>query len=287
MKDRQPLEHPDVAGSIPLELRAVSSLRVSYVAYRTDAELTVAGKLVTVQPDDGGVTERGPAVLICHGSDGVDGRGEFHAAALNAAGIATLEIDMWAARGTGRGAASRPKSVPETLPDAFAGARCLAAQPEIDPARIGILGFSWGGVVSLLSATRRAAGETKTRFAAHAALYPVCWSYETPAGFSLSDLTGAPILIQAGDADAYDDPDGLDQLMARLPPASRALIRPITHRGAGHGFDRDAPARTIVDPFAHKGKGGPVLMAHHPEAAMAARAANVAFFREVFDITAN
>ena len=107
MKDRQPLEHPDVAGSIPLELRAVSSLRVSYVAYRTDAELTVAGKLVTVQPDDGGVTERGPAVLICHGSDGVDGRGEFHAAALNAAGIATLEIDMWAARGTGRGAASR------------------------------------------------------------------------------------------------------------------------------------------------------------------------------------
>ena len=85
MKDRQPLEHPDVAGSIPLELRAVSSLRVSYVAYRTDAELTVAGKLVTVQPDDGGVTERGPAVLICHGSDGVDGRGEFHAAALNAA----------------------------------------------------------------------------------------------------------------------------------------------------------------------------------------------------------
>ena len=268
----------------------MSSLRVSYVAYRTDAGLTVAGKLVTQQPDEGAAIERGPAVLICHGSDGVDGRGEFHAAALNAAGIATLEIDMWAARGTGRGAAARPKSVPETLPDAFAGARFLAAQPEVDPARIGILGFSWGGVVSLLTATRRAAegpGAGAPRFAAHAALYPVCWTYETPTGFSLSELTGAPILIQAGDADAYDDPDGLDQLMARLPPASRALIRPITHRGAGHGFDRDAPARTIVDPFAHKGAGGPVLMAFHPEAAAAARAANVAFFREAFDITAN
>ena len=40
------------------------------------------------------------------------------------------------------------------------------------------------------------------------------------AGLSLSGLTGAPILIQTGDADAYDDPDGLDQLLARLPAAS-------------------------------------------------------------------
>ncbi len=116
--------------------------RTSYVAFRTDADpaLTVAGRLMT--PMDGGSV---PAVLICHGSDGVDGRGEFHGQALNAAGIATLEIEMWAARGSGRGAASRPRSVPETLPDAFAAVRFLAEQPEIDAARIGILGFSWGG----------------------------------------------------------------------------------------------------------------------------------------------
>ncbi|MEJ0064332.1 MAG: hypothetical protein WDM85_02075 [Caulobacteraceae bacterium] len=92
---------------------------------------------------------------------------------------------------------------------------------------------------------------------AHAALYPVCWAYENVPGLTLAELTGAPVLIQAGDADTYDDPDGLDQLLARLPAASRALIRGITHKGAGHGFDRDAPSRTIVDPFAHKGVGGP------------------------------
>ena len=39
---------------------------------------------------------------------------------------------MWAARGVGRGAASRPRSVPETLPDAFAALAFLARQPEID-----------------------------------------------------------------------------------------------------------------------------------------------------------
>jgi dienelactone hydrolase len=259
---------------------ASSGWRTSYAAFVTAADppLTVAGRLMT--PAEGGPV---PAVLICHGSDGVDGRGEFHAQALNGAGIATFEIDMWAARGTRRGAAARPRGVPETLPDAFAAAAFLAAQPEVDPARIGILGFSWGGVVSLLTATRswRASkGGNAPAFVAHAAMYPVCWAYEVAPGLSLADLTGAPILIQTGDADAYDDPDGLDQLLARLPPASRALIQGITHRGAGHGFDR--PAQTIVDPFAHKGAGGPVRMAFHPQAAHAAREANLAFFREAF-----
>jgi len=265
----------------------VTAMRISYPAFATAADppLTVAGKLAT--PAEGGPA---PAVLICHGSDGVDGRGEFHAAALNAAGIATYEIDMWAARGTARGAAARPRSVPETLPDAFAAAAFLARQPEIDPGRIGVLGFSWGGVVSLLSATRRwreRLGADAPAFVAHAALYPVCWSYEVTPGMSLAELTGAPILIQTGDADAYDDPDGLDQLLARLPAASRAAIRGITHPGAGHSFDRDAPSRTIVDPFAHKGAGGPVLMAFHPEAAAKARAANVGFFQEAFALTPN
>ncbi|MDB5443187.1 MAG: hypothetical protein JWP73_1563 [Phenylobacterium sp.] len=255
------------------------SVRTSYVAFATPS-LTVAGKLNTLQ-DAAGETA---AVVICHGSDGVDGRGDFHAAALNAAGIATLEIDMWAARGTARGPAARPRSPAETLPDAFAAKAFLAAQPEVDADRIGIMGFSWGGVVTLLSATAPAQAllAGAPGFRAHAAMYPVCWAYEQVPGLSLAELTGAPVLIQAGDADTYDDPDGLDQLLARLPPASRAVIRGVTHPGAGHGFDRDLPAQTINDPFAHKGQGGPVLMEFHPEAAKAARALTVEFFREAF-----
>jgi len=256
------------------------SFRTTYAAFVSEADqpLTIAGKLQT--PVEG---PPAPAVLICHGSDGVDPRGAFHTSALNEAGIATFEIDMWAARGVKRGALARPRSVPETLPDAFAALAFMARQPEIDPDRLGILGFSWGGVVSLLTATprwRRELGAAAPPIRAHAALYPVCWAYENVPGLSLAALTGAPILVQAGDADAYDDPDGLEQLLARLPGASRALIRGVTHKGAGLAFDRDAPARTIVDPFAHKGQGGPVLMAFHPKAAEAARAANVAFFSE-------
>ena len=266
---------------------AAAPFRTSYAAFASAADppLSVAGKLSA--PLEGAPV---PGVLICHGSDGVDGRGAFHAEALNAAGIATFEIDMWAARGVGRGAANRPRSVPETLPDAFAAAAFMARQPEIDAGRIGILGFSWGGVVSLLTATRRwraALGAGAPPLVGHAALYPVCWSYGSVPGFSLDELTGEAILIQAGDADTYDDPDGLDQLLARLPPASRGLIRGITHQGAGHAFDRQGETKEINDPFAHLGKGGPVTMAFHPEAAAAARAANVAFFRDQFGVTPN
>jgi dienelactone hydrolase len=256
------------------------TVRTSYVAFPVPGAppLLLAGRLNTVA--DAAATT--PAVVICHGSDGVDGRGEFHAAALNAAGIATLEIDMWAARGSVRGAAARPRSPVETLPDAFAAGDFLAAQPEIDPARIGVMGFSWGGVVTLLAATREAQrlAPEGSGFAAHMALYPVCWAYEQVPGLSLAGLTGAPVLIQTGDADTYDDPDGLEQLLARLPAESRAVVRGVTHPGAGHGFDRDLPAQTINDPFAHKGRGGPVVMAFHPDAARKARRLTTEFFTE-------
>jgi dienelactone hydrolase len=253
----------------------------SYIAYHTAADpaLTVAGKLRVpdlVEVPAGGA----PAMLVCHGSGGVDPRGEFYIGALNAAGIATLEIDMWAARGIVRGAAGRARSVPETLPDAFGALAFLRAQPEIDPARIGIMGFSWGGVVTLLSATKRVSEPMRgdgPGFAAHAAFYPVCWTYNVAPGMELDDLTGAPVLIQCGSADAYDDPDGLDQLMGRLSPQTRALMRPITYPGATHAFDRDAPEVIVTDPFSHKGAGGQVRFAFDRAAAEAARGELLAF----------
>lgn len=259
--------------------------RTCYVSFQTRAEppLTVAGRLDA--PTGEGPIAPVPAVVICHGSDGVDARGRYHAQALHAAGFATLELDMWAARGTTRGAPGRPKTVPETLPDAFAALAFLARQPEVDAARIAIMGFSWGGVVSVLSATRRyadALAEPGLRFVAHAAFYPVLWSYNRAPGHELRDLTGAPLLIHAGAADAYDTPEVCDAFLGGLAEADRAHVELVVHPGATHAFDRDMPAKTIHDPYAHNGKGGPVRFEFDPQAAAAASARMVEVFQDAF-----
>ena len=68
-----------------------------------------------------------PVVIILHGSAGIDGRGEFHGKALNAAGIGTLEIFMFS-RGN-RPCAGRN----ENLTHMYGALKYLASRPEIDP----------------------------------------------------------------------------------------------------------------------------------------------------------
>jgi hypothetical protein len=115
-----------------------------------------------------------PAVVILHGSAGVDFRGDFYARALNASGIATLEIDMWEARGIDT-AADRPPLPLFTYPDAFGALKFLSEHPNIDPDRIGVIGFSWGGVIAMASATELYSSQfgEGLRFSAHVAHYPV------------------------------------------------------------------------------------------------------------------
>src|SRR5690242_14588384 len=126
---------------------------VSYISFESanvDQPLIVCAEFRVPDHTSGGL----PAVVIVHGSAGVDSRGGYYAEALNDAGIATLAIDMWAARGWLGGITGRPSGVPETLPDAYGALKFLAEQSYIDIGRIGILGFSWGGVMALLTATQ-------------------------------------------------------------------------------------------------------------------------------------
>lgn len=222
------------------------------------------------------------AVVIAHGSSGPDSRGPAYAEALAEAGISSLEIDMWTPRGL-KGGLDRPKSVFDTLPDVFGAFRYLTTRSEIDALRIGVMGFSWGGVLSMLTATRSVARRylrNGERFAAHAPLYPVCWLYNHVEGYEFRDLTGAPMLLQCGGADDYDAPDATDALLAGLDSFDRDCLRVIVYPGATHAFDQvDEPAKVVTDPFAHQGRGGEVAFTPNPEAGQAARAATADFFR--------
>ncbi|HUO93754.1 MAG TPA: dienelactone hydrolase family protein [Rhizomicrobium sp.] len=226
---------------------------------------------------------RHPAIVLVHGSAGVDSRGKGYVTALNAAGFVTLEIDLWAARGV-RSPQERPKSIVETLPDAFAALDHLSHHPSVDPMRIGIMGFSWGGIVSMLSATTRAQktfAKDGQKFAAHAPFYPACWTYNTLPGFEFAELTGAPVFIQTGAADLYDDPDSCERLVASLPDKARAHVTFKTYAGATHAWDRKEADITPFDPFAFKGKGGEVPFRYNEDVTRQSTAAVVQFFARV------
>lgn len=98
----------------------------------------------------GGVT--GPAVLLLHGTashrDEVGGMYAGAAAALAVSGIASLRIDF-----AGCGDSPRPQAdytVTSQLADARAAFAWLCGRDDVDSSRIGVLGFSQGGMIASL-----------------------------------------------------------------------------------------------------------------------------------------
>lgn len=204
-----------------------------------------------------------PAVVILHSSGGIDSTGTFYAEALNAAGIATLEIDMWEARGV-TGLADRPQAPVLTYPDAFAALEYLADLPDIDGDRIGVMGFSWGGVVSLAASEQTYVGMFGGghSFKAHVANYPICYAANNAAitpdvvsgGALYANLTGAPVLIQIGSEDDYDNgADACKALAAQVNPSNGNVVEVAEYRGAAHGWDRLMIPIGVPDPFGNKG----------------------------------
>ena len=255
--------------------------RLHYVAFPSlhETPLNIAARLRV--PAGGG--EKRPAVILLHGSAGPSGREGGYADVLNEAGFVTLEPDQWSARGLGGGAEGRPKTVTETLPDLYGARAFLARHPKVDAARIGVAGFSFGGVTAMLAATHahNDAFLPGGAFRAIMPVYPSTWVFNHVPGFEFGDLVDAPVLLVTGALDQYDnDPDVSRKLVAGLSDTDRAKIRIRVMENAHHGFDMPGVDVEVVDPFGNQGKGGRVIMRHNPQATGAAHLEAVAFFIE-------
>ena len=253
--------------------------RVNYVTFASESggrAITVAGRLV--RP---GEPAKGPwpAVVILHGSGGPSGREDGYAAALAAQGIASLAIDEWVPRGFMNG--GRPAGVPETLSDVYAARQWLASQADIKGDRIGVMGFSFGGVASMLTATRpyQAQYGHDRAFQAIMPVYPVCWVYNHVPNYEFKDLTGAPVRIVYGTADEYDeDANTCPSLVRSLSHQDQAHVRLVAIAGAHHAFDKPGEDRKVVDAYGHRGKGGLVQMRFDRRSMETAHRAAAAFF---------
>src|SRR5215475_14473200 len=215
-------------------------LRINYLAYpvewngksiliggRFQAPLNVAGKI--------------PAVIVLHDTAGVKNNGTYYATALNQAGIATFEIDQWGGRGLPGIPSSRPQRPGDNLPDVGGAYRLLVARPEIDAARIGLLGFSMGGIQTMLMMTRRNSDTILgpgNYFKAAVAIYPICWAYNHVPGADFAELVNAKVRILVGSEDDYDDGSGAcEDLVHQLAPSDSQRVSLKVLSGATHIFD--------------------------------------------------
>jgi dienelactone hydrolase len=184
-----------------------------------------------------------PAMILMHGSAGVEGNTRMWVEALNEIGVATFVVDTFGPRGIASTVADQTLLSPAAnLIDAFQALQVLAADPRLDAGRIGVMGFSRGGAVAFWSAIeplRHAVIKSDLTFALHIPVYAGCNQvYWSP------HLTGGPILNLLGAADDYTGAESCEQLAAQYQAAG-ATIHTIKYDNAYHSFDATYPLHIL------------------------------------------
>ncbi len=193
-----------------------------------------------------------PAVVMVHGTSGINSVGTFYRDSILQAGIAVFEVDFKTGIFTG----TRDRPLPDTLVAmGFAALKELRKLPAIDPNRIGIMGFSMGGhltVTTAFEANRKLWMGEEKGFAVHAAFYPVCKPFLRQADCK---MTGAPMIIFYGTEDAYGDGKYIPEFKRLLLEKYGFDVTTVEYAGAHHGFNRSEPALSYWDPAAIDRKG--------------------------------
>lgn len=179
---------------------------------------------------------KAPAIVIVHGSGGVRTEREYaYARALNEWGVAAVVVDSFGPRGIRSTVSDQsPISAVDMLGDAAAVLKALAHYPAIDPARIGLIGFSKGGTVAVKAALRRYMAplvKGEEQFALLIALYP--WCGDMPMDFTPA---GAPLMMLLGGRDTYAGTEACREYAQKFEKASGKLSLKI-YPGAHHGWD--------------------------------------------------
>ena len=204
-------------------------------------------------PEVSGEDQAVPAVILLHGAAGILFHRELtYARQFAAMGIAALVIDVFASRrDRANGFVERLLEITETmmLADAYAGLRFLGGLQSIDARRIALIGFSYGGMVSVLAAydqVAESAAPGGRRFAAHVGFYGPCI-----ARFEDARATGAPVLKLWGAKEALVDPARCREIADDLIKGG-SKVATIAYEGAYHQWDGgwDGPfkiGRNIAD----------------------------------------
>lgn len=176
-----------------------------------------------------------PAIVLLHGSGGVERGMAQWVDAFNDIGVAAFVVNSFEPRGV-KSTVNDQTLVPASanLMDAFQALQLLARHPSIDASRIGVMGFSRGGSAvfqTALEPLRRAVLKSDLKFALHIAAYAGCSQY-----YWSPQLGRAPMLNLVGEEDDYTTADACERLASRYADAG-ASIRTIKYARANHSWD--------------------------------------------------
>jgi dienelactone hydrolase len=228
--------------------------------------------------------DKAPAVIALHGCGGMlnpqgkpNLRTVAYAKLLNTEGWHVLYVDSLTPRGEKNVCGGKGNVSPALrVSDVRATVAHLAQQPQVDSARVALLGWSHGGSTALLAnnvgvAYAGANGALAPK--AVVTFYPGCGSPEAQQRWQ----PAAPHLMLLGAADDWTPPASCQRLAERFPQQ----IRVQTYAGAHHGFDSDAPLREVTGVISVTTKQA-VHAGGDPDAKAASQAELVAFLKEQF-----
>ncbi|MEM9704733.1 MAG: dienelactone hydrolase family protein [Pseudomonadota bacterium] len=194
-----------------------------------------------VLPDGASAENPVPAMIILHGSGGIKEGREFKYAELFAEnGVASFVVDYYAPRGATENTPYQLKTMATTdidvLADAYAALKFVGTHPAIDAERIGVTGYSYGGMATRYALDARMkdimAPETPP-FALHIDVYGPCFQK-----LGATKTTGAPYLAIYGDEDNSVDPDAC-QIVQNEIKAGGSSVEAHLMPGAGHAWEND------------------------------------------------
>ncbi|MEM1112985.1 MAG: dienelactone hydrolase family protein [Pseudomonadota bacterium] len=214
-----------------------------------DSARPTTGKGFLTYPESASDDDPAPAMVIVPGSGGIaPGREHEYAAWFNERGIAAFVVEYYEPRGFGKDSnyLIRTSSVTEfdLIADAYAVLTLLQSSPLIDPERIGIIGFSYGGMAARLAMDSRihqSLAPGAAPFSLHIDTYGPCFQ-----NLQSTDVGDAPLLTLRGTEDASNDLAACNDRENEIRALGNEVVAKI-YQGAGHAWEVDRPRAMSPD----------------------------------------
>ncbi len=217
---------------------AIAAAAVSFPSADSALTTPLNGSLYRAAPSGG---KPAPAVVLLHQCPGIDPFVLEWAAWFASQGYTALVVDSIGPRKIKPGTCDPANLTARTRAlDALGALAYLRAQPDVDKARIAVVGWAFGGDAALTAATKNLVDASRVAdgpFRAAVAFYPPC-----PARMSAAAFATPALLLLASDA-TTNPAAPCETAVATLKAAGQPVD---SHTYARVKEDFDNPAETVV-----------------------------------------